>query len=255
MKKIQLLILVMVATMMMTSCNSKIDKLRKEIDALQKELPIDMGTGQRLTSIIIDKESNEVVANILMDENLVNIALLKEHEDLVKKNFMYAIGIGGEFNDVFQECTDAGLGFAYQLVGSKTHATIKLSNDTDALSSLSNMKKKDIERAYVENNVKMCCLQLPTNLDNITKWYDMTFDGKTVTYEYELQEGEITMEYMKQMEESFGENIRQNVINNQEPSFKFFLDICKDINVGIRYRYKGNKSAETVSIDISPDEL
>lgn len=122
-------------------------------------------------------------------------------------------------------------------------------------SKASKQKMREAQEEIIKNNVEAVQGDLPMDMDSITKWVGMTYDGKAVTYIYEILEDELTMADILSAEARYQEAIRQNVKNNQDPAFRQFLDACKALDVAVQYRYKGNISEDSLTITIDASEL
>lgn len=130
MKKL-LLSLFSVALMatMLVSCGT--DALQKEVDAIQKDLPMDMGDGMTMTAVVL--EGDYLVYTAEIDEDIMGEEMMDffiENSDMLKAS-MLEEDDDPDIQELAKMCKERNKGIAYKFVGSKSgkNLTVKIESN------------------------------------------------------------------------------------------------------------------------------
>lgn len=97
--------------------------------------------------------------------------------------------------------------------------------------------------------------ELPENIDEGMDLEMVYLDGDYVVYSYSLDEDYYDIDYFRTNRSDVKRSLKNDVLNNTDESVRIFIDICKDNNKGIAYRFVGLLSGDACTIYIQPDEL
>ena len=97
--------------------------------------------------------------------------------------------------------------------------------------------------------------ELPEYIDEGMDLETVYLDGDYVVYSYSLDEDYYDIDYFRTNRSDVKRSLKNDVLNNTDESVRIFIDICKDNNKGIAYRFVGLLSGDACTIYIQPDEL
>lgn len=114
---------------MLVSCGT--DALQKEVDAIQKDLPMDMGDGMTMTAVVL--EGDYLVYTAEIDEDIMGEEMMDffiENSDMLKAS-MLEEDDDPDIQELAKMCKERNKGIAYKFVGSKSgkNLTVKIESN------------------------------------------------------------------------------------------------------------------------------
>lgn len=246
-------ILVVMAMCVCTSCDFKSSPIKDAIESAQSSLPMDLGMAGSLETLEFDESASVLTMTINVNEQLMNIEKIKAHQELMKKSMMMN-WIETDFKAILDYCAKEGISLAvvYNEQTSDKSMTIKFAPD-EIKSMLDDAASSNCEDK-LDMQIQLTKLQLPMMVDEVTLLYDMRDNGEYVDYVYTVDEDGASMDYLRQNEEAFRENLLLN-LQSEDLTLSHFTDLCKQCGRGVRYVYEGSNSGDEVVISFDNSEF
>lgn len=254
MKKL-LLILSMFAVMVcFTSCESEnVKRLKSEIEAMDKQCPINMGLLGDLLSIKYDKGAKEVQFYISLHENILSIEALKNNEQMALQSMKLSFS-KGDSKEMVKQMIKAGVSLSVTYKSSSTGKSFSVNLSLDDLKETVDtpMTEEEINKMLLDNQMAMensRCPYLVAEGMEMVKVYD---DGANIVYACRIDEDMCDISALKYAQDEIKQNVK-DMFN--DPIMRKWLGVIKSLDKGFVYHYYGNTSGESVDIVFSNDEL
>jgi TusA-related sulfurtransferase len=232
--------------------SQKEKKIKDDIEALNKKLPIDIGSGF-ITKI--DYSEGVATYNILLnEESFFSVDKLKGHEDLLKENLLIFFASSkdkGTTNDMLAD----GINYKYVYTGAKSGDKLEiLVTYEDMKRSMNELASKEVLNERLLNNmIATENLQYPSDVAMGMRAMRCYREGDFVVFEVECDESLMDMEALEMNLAQMKEGSFKALIEN--PSAVVQLQSYIDNNVGLTYRYVGRDSGYIVDIEFTCDEI
>lgn len=249
-------LVIVMMTLAMSSCKKE-NRLKQMAELGNKECPMSMGLMGEMVSISYDESSNTVIYDYLMNEEYFNVEVMNKNTDLLKENAYSLFATAeGELKLLVDEvlATEANLVFRYK--GKESGDVVEFK-----MTSQDIKEARETGAAFVgplkmlENAIKVTNDQTPMVVDEFTTMIGLSIVGDYATYEYELDESQISIHRLDDMKDGFKETLKSNLLNVNDLSIKAFVQLCKKANKGIAYKYIGKQSGNICVIEIDVTEL
>ena len=251
MKRITTAIVFIAAMFMSLAAQDSKQLLISTIEEVNKTCPITLGSMGNITKMEYAEPNVRITA--LLEGSFVNIPLLREKPDLLKKNLLAILGMNtGETNVFMDLILDAKAGVEMRYTDtSSDELTIMLSYD-DLRNGLEESSLETpimvLERMLQVNN-----LSCPLDIGNGLKLISASIEGDYVLYNVSNDESLMSVQTIAANEQLMHdislESLKNDVASTQ------LLYLCKKAGKGIAYNYHGLKSGKSHIIYIQPSEL
>lgn len=231
--------------------------LSQAVAEVKKNLPISIGMVGEMTDF--DIEGNNLLIEARVNETMVNIDALKANPQLMHENMVSMITNSSNPSlDMlvgFLEESNMGLKLVYvgKDSGKRLSATLT-SSDIKEARALANEPKDPI--AYLDKQMEMTNSQMPMDMGSGMVGTKVVREGNNIVYYFECDESMISIDAMKENVASMKTLLKSQLSSNSsDPTVRELVRMCKDANVGIKYKYTGNRSGKSVTAGLNANEL
>lgn len=254
MKKL-LLILSMFAVMVyFTSCeNENVKRLKHEIEAADKQCPVNMGMMGDVLSMKYDEKAKEVQLYFSINDDMLSIEALKNNEQMALQSMKLSFS-KGESREMLKQMIKAGAGLSITYKSAYTGKSFRVNLSLEDLKEIRDtpMTDKEINKMLLNNLLAMENSSCPYLVDEgmeMVKAYD---DGANIVYAYRIDEEMYDISALKFAQDEIKQNMKEMC---KDPLMKKQLGIIKSLDKGFVCHYYGDTSGESVDIVFSNDEL
>jgi hypothetical protein len=233
--------------------NENVSQLREAIEVSNSQCPQNLGMMGDLLSLKFDEKSKEVQAYFLLNENLLNIDVLKNNKKLVSQSMKLSFS-KSESQELINLVAQAGASLSMTLKGGNSGKTLKITFTKDDLKSLGNnpLSESDINKLLLENQIAIVNSSCPYPVEygvEMEKVYD---EGSYVIYACRIDENLFDMAQLRTAQNEIKDNVKGIF---EDPSVKGAAKLMVALGKGLIYRYYGELSGESVDIVFDVDEL
>lgn len=249
-RTLQLLTLFSVLLMSVSCGQVQKGKLKMEVEAANKECPVDMGMFGRLTAITYDEDLNRVQIDYEIDEGIINIDALRSNSSAKKSlKLMWQTDDSKEFMKMIMEA-GAKLRVAYKSSGKKADFDFSPSDIHEILDS--ELSEKECALQFIELQVDIINAQCPMVVDELTTMQCVEINDDTFSYVYNVDESLISMNDLKQQQALLKSSLQQTF---SDATVAMFIQQLAIAGYDLEYRYVGSLSGEETSIVFTNNEL
>lgn len=259
MKKIfSAMVLPLMAMMLLiTGCqDSKIARLKAEINKYDSQCPVDMGMLGSLSGVDFDDEERLIVYKYTVDEDALdtNVDELVDDDDITHEwmAMVFSTGDGKKFAEIM---IDAGVGVKAIFKGKRSGTTSTVVLPVAEIKSmLDNPMSADERNArtisvMVDSNKSQC----PMEVDEGMTMVDVFDDGKNVVFVYDVDEDIYDIDVMASNYLTMKNEMKS--LFKTDAMFKSIGAQVSEAGYGMSYRYKGATSGKYVDVTLTPGEL
>ena len=254
---IKSLVLVIMVTVLFTSCNEQKKELKSLVEKMNSECPLPLGDIGSVNSIMFDGEVVEM--KFTSNESFAPISSLSNHQQELKE--MLGMSFSKGSNDkLVEKIIAAGVNFRSVFVGMQSGEKIVLEVTPNDLKTYaekySNMtdQQKLIVTMYIGTKVK-----LPVAIDNMTKLVGLSLTSDALKYKFEVNDAETgqnmdsSISFMKYITLSqMANSLKGGMMGERNRQFYQALIDC---NQGAEYEYHELQTGKRMSFRISTDEI
>lgn len=254
---IKSLVLVIMVTVLFTSCNEQKKELKSLVEKMNSECPLPLGDIGSVNSIMFDGEVVEM--KFTSNESFAPVSSLSNHQQELKE--MLGMSFSKGSNDkLVEKIIAAGANFRSVFVGMQTGEKIVLEVTPDDLKTYaekySNMtdQQKLIVTTYIGTKVK-----LPVTIDNMTKLVGLSLTSDALRYKYEVNDAETgynlesAISFIKYATLSqMANSLKGGMMGERNKQFYQALIAC---NQGAEYEYYELQTGKRATFRISTDEI
>ncbi len=176
---IKLLMLIVVASVLFTSCDQKKKELKEALEQANKECPMTLGDGMTINSFALG-DDNSVEIKYTVNESIASISALNNHKEEALETMTIVLTKGSRQTFV-DKIIDAGVDLRFVFVGEQSgeRATINVSVDNlkKAKEKFSNMT--DDQKAIVSNVLGMK-IKLPMKVNDVTTVTELSITSSAI---------------------------------------------------------------------------
>lgn len=254
MKKLLLSLSIIIVMVCITGCGNENEKrLKREIEAVDKQCPIDMGMLGDIVSIKYDATAKEVQVNYSIKEDQ-SIDALKNNEQMALQSIKLSFSRGDSRN-ILPYIINAGAGLSFDFKSALTGESLFKANfSLDDLKGIwdNPMNDSDINEMLLINQLAMENSNCPYPVEEGMDMVKVFDEGDNVVYVCQIDEKMYDLSLL----ESAQDLIKQNMIEVlKDPIAKKQLEIIASLDKGLVYRYLGDTSGESFDVVFSTDEL
>lgn len=243
--------------LMLLSCDSNVAKktlLKKDVEKIQKELPVRLGSMGDLTTVTY--EDDVVTLTYLLNEKLNDIDGLIKDTTLVKENFQCMVARNNTFQKMVKEIADADASLVLNYKGKTSGkvASVTISKEEMANTDSFILTGTAAAEKLVANITRLERNRMPTDVGSGVKIVDAFWEGDNYVYLATLSKSLYTIEGLRMADKNA---MKQGVIAAlaSEPSSRTFIEAMITLRKNVGYRYQIEGSKDHVDILVSYSEL
>jgi hypothetical protein len=254
---IKSLVLIIMVTVLFTSCNEQKKELKSLVEKMNSECPLPLGDIGSVNSIMFDGEVVEM--KFTSNESFAPVSSLSNHQQELKEILGMSFSKGSN-DKLVEKIIAAGVNFRSVFVGMQSGEKIVLEVTPNDLKTYaekySNMtdQQKLIVTMYIGTKVK-----LPVAVDNTTKLVGLSLTSDALKYKFEVNDAETgqnlesSISFMKYITLSqMANSLKGGMMGERNRQFYRALIDC---NQGAEYEYHELQTGKRVSFRISIDEI
>ena len=247
----------LIMSVLMVGCKERRDKMSKsdrrvlqmEIDEVNRQCPKNLGLFGYIHKVWLDEDT--VVFEAQVNHDILNVEKLKKGTDLMKEASLLS-AVESPFVDVVLK-HDIDLKFVFNDSVNNEQLKLLLTHD-DLVQTMSEKKnnEKEFNERRMDNQFEVTRLQLPMDIDEVTRLVDFSREGDNAVYTYEIDSSQVSPAFLKETMPNIKSQTRM-VLSMGDPSIRSLLMILKNVGWGLVYRYKLGNVVEEFSF--TPEEL
>lgn len=254
MKKLLNVFLLLVALCMVSCSNDAEKKLAREVVAINKDCPQQLGTTV-LRSIVYEKGDNEVVMTYIVDEKYTDISSLSGG-DAEQRRYLHAFLSSEAAGSFLNDLVAAGASFTIRFEGNTSGASESVSMSAEELKKLEEEGAgEDNDRTQLESLVAMANRQAPSEIIDGVTFTSVTLADSSIDYFYEYDPEKVTIlaDSLESMRKLAAEELRGELT---APESRQQFDIIRKLGLGVRLIYAPlDTVAEEYKLVITPQEI
>lgn len=243
--------------LMLLSCDSNVAKktlLKNDVEKIQKELPVRLGSMGDLTTVTY--EDDVVTLTYLLNEKLNDIDGLIKDTTLVKENFQCMVARNNTFQKMVKEIADADASLVLNYKGKTSGKVASVTISKEEMANTDNFILTGTAAAekLVANITRLERNRMPTDVGSGVKIVDAFWEGDNYVYLATLSKSLYTIEGLRMADKNA---MKQGVIAAlaSEPSSRTFIEAMITLRKNVGYRYQIEGSKDHVDILVSYSEL
>lgn len=243
--------------LMLLSCDSNGAKktlLKNDVEKIQKELPVRLGSMGDLTTVTY--EDDVVTLTYLLNEKLNDIDGLIKDTTLVKENFQCMVARNNTFQKMIKEIADADASLVLNYKGKTSGKVASVTISKEEMANTDNFILTGTAAAekLVANITRLERNRMPTDVGSGVKIVDAFWEGDNYVYLATLSKSLYTIEGLRMADKNA---MKQGVIAAlaNEPSSRTFIEAMITLRKNVGYRYQIEGSKDHVDIMVSYSEL
>lgn len=243
--------------LVLLSCDSNVAKktlLKNDVEKIQKELPVRLGSMGDLTTVTY--EDDVVTLTYLLNEKLNDIDGLIKDTTLVKENFQCMVARNNTFQKMIKEIADADASLVLNYKGKTSGKVASVTISKEEMANTDNFILTGTAAAekLVANITRLERNRMPTDVGSGVKIVDAFWEGDNYVYLATLSKSLYTIEGLRMADKNA---MKQGVIAAlaNEPSSRTFIEAMITLRKNVGYRYQIEGSKDHVDIMVSYSEL
>lgn len=235
-----------------SACSNDSD-LKKMVKTFNEICPI--SAGDWLTMEKADYKDNTVILTYTVSEDLIDFEGIKANEESFRRNTL--IGYANNTDEGFLKLLDAIIKADADMeivMNSKNGESYNMHFSAEELKENRAGDNADPEILLntIADNAR---LQTPQKIDEGMFLTDVLVDEKYYIYVYSCDEPEYDIESMCETESLMKDVLKNDIFGSNDPILKKLLDLIKETNRGIAYRFVGSPSGKTYTLYFEPNEI
>lgn len=256
MRKILLVALSLFVSLFFISCDNSKDELRKQVEQMSRQCPIDLGVVGKASSIELNEAEDEVVYTIALGNRLpMKISALNQMKSVLKRSIIsnYAQNETMVTFAKVMSKADAKLSYVYE--SAEANESMKITLLPDELKDIADGHVTPIStQEQLQIQVMSTNAQCPMQIDQVTIMTSIALEGKRLVYNYSIDERYISLEQLEAQEAVIKSNIKTSFISG-DPTTVQFVKLLKETSCSIEYRYIGSITGTVYTIHITAAEI
>lgn len=254
---IKSLVLIIMASVLFTSCDEKIKELKEQVDKFNKACPLSFGDVMTLNSVMLD--DNTVEMKLTSNEQLASISALNNHKDEVKE--IMGMSLSKETSKILvDKIIAAGVSLRVIIVGGQSGMRAESELTADELETAKEKYSNMTEgQKLIASNVLGMKIKLPLMIDDITKLVGLSLSSDALKYKYEVNDRETgynlesAISFIKYATLSqMANSLKGGMMGDRNRQFYQALIAC---NQGAEYEYHELQTGKRATFRISTDEI
>lgn len=244
-------------TLTLTGCgNDAKSKLREEINAANRQCPINLGAMGMLTEFTYDESDNVAAMTYLINEDVLPISSCKGREDSMR-GYLSSFFQSDKAHDMLDLLIKANAYYRIIYTGDATGDEYSITFSPEELMEIANSssgdqyenQRRQLE-AMTESENAMC----PMMLDDVTEFTSAVLGDRYLDYNYTIKSEDfnVTDDIVSQLKEANIEALRNLWAG---ATGEHVISLFVDLGIGVRYNYVHEATGEKVTVTITPDEI
>lgn len=246
-------LLFFVLLLMTAACkNAEKDKLKKDIEATNRSLPMQVYDLGVMEKIKYDEDANEVTMNFTITDDMIAQVMNKATQELVEQRVSILLR-ARDMQTVAKEIADADatLIVNYNSQYGKKSAKFSASELKKLLKSPVSSSEKSTKLLEIE--LKAAKQMLPFEIEDGIALTDVYEEGNSIVYECSISNPDVDFTLIKENTEEIRKEILNDIKN--DPSMKVIREAIKDLNKNLVYRYVDVLSGKSLDLVLTSKEL
>lgn len=221
------LIIICMAVVMICSCQ-KDSKLKRAVEEMNEECPIDMGTLGEMTSF--EYKDGNVIMSHNVNEDIVNIDALQANPDLMRQTAltMFTNSEKGGTKNLLADMEEAGAGLTLQYTGIESGKTVSVTLTSEELAEAKETANDDTDPdAVLEKEVEVTNAQMPMEVGSGITITSLVIEGDYVIYNRSVDESIVSVEDIQAGAEEAKASMKQ-ALTTDDPANTLFIQMCKN---------------------------
>jgi len=245
----------MIACLSLTSCYSPEKELRDTIEETNRtEMPMIIDEGLAIETVEI--VGNYVIYNAEASENILGddfIDNLKLHKEYLKDEIIcdFINDSDSDIEAMINLCRKAKKGIAYKYTGVPSGKSITIEIEIDELRSDYPCKTPEEKLNYLINKTRT---ELPYQEGIGLTINEIEIIDGYITYITDADEDILDENFIDILNEKRKE-LKEDLIESLKSEIDEMIDLCKQTNTGIAYKYVGNHTGKSFTVKIKADEF
>lgn len=254
MKRLIIFFTAIIALVCFNGCeNENVAKLKREIEAVDKQCPINLGIMGDMLSLKYDEKAKEVLMYFSLNEDAISIEALMGNEQMALKSMKLSFS-RDESKETLEQMINAGASLSITYKSASTGKSFKVSLTLDELKEIQNnpMSEMEVNQMLLENSMAMENARCPYLVDQGMEMVKVIDDGNNIVYNVRLDEDMYDMSLFEYAQDEIKQNMKE-IFN--DPIIKQELGMIHAVGKGFVYNYYGDTSGKSVKISFSNYEL
>ena len=237
------------------------DSLQRRLAAFNAKLPIELDADQMLDSVYYDGGGNRVVFNLVLGNDEADLAIINDFKK--SKQLITDVVAGNkEAWAMYKELADGGVGVRTVVMNSRGNncAVDMTPEEVLAMASAAKTVKDSVNTDSVSVDDRLSELVdsinslLPVSIDRATELTKAQVENNYLVYNYVREEGNMTIDKMKGQIRGWkmGE---ESKLRKSSPEQQALMETLVDNGLGIKHRYVGKTTRQTVDYAFTAVEL
>jgi DNA-binding protein YbaB len=240
------------------SCNQKEAAIKQEIEQLNDQCPIVLGSSGAITKV--EYEEGTVTFTYLVNEKetLTDIEKFKMYKSLLKELSMTSLASSNLAS--METISNDDVDLRYKMLGSQSKAIVIIDVTSQELKDfMANIDGKPhaLDYKLLDLQVQLANTNLPQKIEDGMLITQITQEGNNVVYKLSVDEELLgnDVNILDRVKDQLKSDITRSLQSEDDLALTRFEQLLKKLQYGLIYRFCGNHSGHTVDIYFSPDEI
>lgn len=243
--------LLAMTTIVMTSCDKR-SRFENIVNEQNKQLPMEIAEGLTFESMDYDKIANVLSFTYALDSDDGQFILSTISSDYLRNRMSSILStVASEkfMKDILE--VEVSLRFVYYVKGSSKAVEITLSSGE--IRSIVNGKTNGAytPSEILNNEIKAANKAVPLQIDEDLYFTKMSDEGRYVVLEYTFYDNDIDWDYFRNNKDE----IKADMNIKEEKGMSFDMNILKQLNKGLIFRYKDGNTQQSGDIVFESSEI
>lgn len=240
------------------SCNQKEAAVKQEIEQLNDQCPIVLGSSGAITKV--EYEEGTVIFTYLVNEKetLTDIGKFKLHKSLLKELSMTSLASSNLAS--MEAISNEDVNLRYKILGNQSKAIAVIDVTSQELKDfMTNIDGKPhaLDHKLLDLQVQLANINLPQKIEDGMLITQITQEGNNVVYKLSVDEEVLgnDVNILSKVRDEIKPEMTRSLQAEDDVALTRFEQLLKKLQYGLIYRFCGNHSGHTVDITFSPEEI
>lgn len=240
------------------SCNQKEEAIKQEIEQLNDQCPIVLGSSGAITKV--EYEEGTVTFTYLVNEKetLTDIEKFKMYKSLLKELSMTSLASSNLAS--METISNDDVDLRYKMLGSQSKAIVIIDVTSQELKDfMANIDGKPhaLDYKLLDLQVQLANTNLPQKIEDGMLITQITQEGNNVVYKLSVDEELLgnDVNILDRVKDQLKSDITRSLQSEDDLALTRFEQLLKKLQYGLIYRFCGNHSGHFVDVTFSPEEI
>lgn len=240
------------------SCNQKEAAVKQEIEQLNDQCPIVLGSSGAITKV--EYEEGTVIFTYLVNEKetLTDIGKFKLHKSLLKELSMTSLASSNLAS--MEAISNEDVNLRYKILGNQSKAIAVIDVTSQELKDfMTNIDGKPhaLDHKLLDLQVQLANINLPQKIEDGMLITQITQEGNNVVYKLSVDEEVLgnDVNILSKVRDEIKPEMTRSLQAEDDVALTRFEQLLKKLQYGLIYRFCGYHSGHTVDITFSPEEI